>query len=67
MAKNSIPKKFTEKMEWMDWKATIINFLKYQPGRNGVPLKYVIRENFATIIRTNTKFLDDYVEKNPLT
>ena len=25
MSNNSIPKNFTENMEWMDWKATLIN------------------------------------------
>ena len=67
MAKNSMPKNFTEKMDWMDWKATLIDILNYQPGRNGVPLNYVIRENFAAIVRTNTKFLDSYVDRTPLT
>ena len=66
-AKNSTPKKFTEKMEWMDWKATIINFLKYKPGRNGVTLNYVTRERIDAIAQTNTNFLDDYVDRTPLT
>ena len=51
----------------MDWKATLINFLKYQPGRNGVLLKYFIRDNVASIVRTNTNFIDDYVDRTPLT
>ena len=45
MAKSARPKNFTEKMKWSDWKATLINFLKSQPGRNGVPLDYVIRSD----------------------
>ena len=65
-AKNSTPKKFTEKMEWMDWKAKFTKFLKYQLGRNGVPLNYVISDNMANIVRTNTNFLDDYVDGKPL-
>ena len=28
MAKNAIPKSFAKKMEWMDWKYTVVNFLK---------------------------------------
>ena len=67
MANKSIPKNFTENMEWMYWKATVINFLKSQPGKNGVPLDYVIRDNVVAIVRTNTKFIDDYVDRNPLT
>ena len=67
MAKKSIKKNFTEKMEWLDWKATLINFLKSQPGSNGVPLNYVIRDNVSAFIQTNTNFLDDYVDRTPLT
>ena len=67
MAKNSMPKNFTENMERMVWKVTLINFLKYQPGNNVVPLKYFIRYSFAAIVRTNTNFLDDYVDSNPPT
>ena len=66
-AKKYIPKNFTENMEWMDWKATLIKLLKYQPGRNGVPLNYVIRDNIIDIVRTKTNFLDDYVDRTPLT
>ena len=62
-----ILKNFTEKLEWMDWKATLINFIKSQLGRNGVPLKYVIRDNVATIVRTNKNFIGDYVDRTPLT
>ena len=50
----------------MDWKATLINSIKSQPGRNGVPLNYIIRDNVAAIVRTNTNFLDDYVYRTPL-
>ena len=63
MTKNYMPKNFTENMEMMDWKATLINFLKYQPGRNGFPLKNVIRDKVAAIVQTNTTFLDDCVYK----
>ena len=49
----------------MDWKATLINFLT--PGRNGMPLNYVIRDNVAAIDRTKTNFLGGYVNKTSLT
>ena len=62
-----MPNNFTENIECMDWKATLMNFLRYQPGRNGVSLKYVIRNNVAVIVQTNTNFLDDYVDRTPLT
>ena len=54
-------------MECMEWKATLINFLKYKPVINGVPLNYVISDNMANIVQTNTNFLDDYVDGKPLT
>ena len=60
-------KNFTANMEWMDWKATVINSLKSQPVRNGAPLNYVIRYNIAAIIQTHTNVLDDYVDRTPLT
>ena len=67
MANKSFLKNFTESMEWMEWKAKLINFLKSKPVRNGVPLNYVIRENVAAIVRTNGNFLDDYVDMNSIT
>ena len=66
MAKNAMPKNFTEKMEWEDWKSTLANFLKSQPGRNGVPLSYVIRDNEHPVVRANANFLDDYVDRASL-
>ena len=62
-----MPKKFTEKMEWVDWKKKIINLLKYQPERNGFPFNYFIRYNVAAIVQTNTKGIDDYVDRTSLT
>ena len=59
-------KKFTEKIEWMDWKATLINLLTYQSVRNGVPLNHVISDNVVPILWTNTNLLDDSVDRNAL-
>ena len=61
MAKNYTPKSFKEIGEWIDWKATLINFLKYQPGRNVVPLSYVIRNKITPTIGGNLNFLDDSI------
>jgi hypothetical protein len=66
MLKSAMPKDFTEKIKWADWKGTFINFLKTQPGRHGVPLSYVVRDNDAALIRNNPNFLDDYVDQAPL-
>ena len=67
MAKNEMPKSFTHKMEWMEWASTLLDFLKLQPRRNGVPLNYVVRDNEATITRTNANFLDNYIDRTLLT
>ena len=67
MSDNAMPKIFTKKTEWMDWKSTLVHFLKSQPGRNGVPLNYVMSYNKSRITRPNATFLDDYVDRTLLT
>ena len=67
MANNFTPKNFTDDINWMECKAKIISLIKSQPGRNGVPLDYVSRDNVAAIVQTNTDFIDDYVDRNPPT
>ena len=47
----------------MDWKDTLVNFLKSQLGRNGPPLNYVLMDNQGTFIKTNTNFLEDYFDR----
>ena len=66
MAKSARPKMFTEKMKWTDWKVTLLNFLKSQPGRNGVPLSYVIRSDNLVVQNNYANFLDEYAAKAPL-
>ena len=66
-AKTAKPKQFTEKMKWIDWKDSFANFLRTQPGRNGVPLSYVIRDNDEPVEKRNAEFLDDYIDQAPLT
>ena len=63
---NAMSKTFTDKMKLIYWKVTLINFLKYQPGRNEVPLNYVVHDNFKPIARNNPNFFDDYDDRNPL-
>ena len=66
MVKSARPKTFTEKIKWSDWKVTLLNFLKSQPGRNGVPLSYVIRSDNVPVQPTYANFLDEYVAREPL-
>ena len=39
------PKQVAEETKWMDWKDYFDKFICTQPGRNGLILKYVIRED----------------------
>ena len=66
MTNNTMHKAFTYKMMWIYRKVMLINFLKSHPGRNGVPLNYVLRDNANPIARNNPNFLDDYADKTLL-
>ena len=66
MAKNTMLKNFTAMMKWINWKVTLINFLKSQPGSNGVPLNYAAHDNVKPIVRNNPNFLNDYSDKTQL-
>ena len=61
------PIKFKETMKWDDWYPTFLNFLKAIPGRNGVPLSYVCRENEQALPNNpNIDYLDNYINQAPL-
>ena len=66
MSDNVKPTRFTEKILWDEWKPTLINFLNTLPGRHGVPLKYVIRDNDLPLIDPTADMLQDYVNRAPL-
>lgn len=66
MVETARPKSFKQDMKWVDWKPTFVNFLKVIPGRDGVPLSYVVRENVEPVIDANTDILDDYANRAPL-
>ena len=40
----------------------MIGFLRTQPGRNGVPLNYIVRDNDLPLHCVNANFLDNYVD-----
>ena len=61
------PPKLEETTKWLDWCPVFINFLKSLPGRHGVLLSYVVRENDDAIIVPDTDILKDYVNRSPLT
>ena len=60
------PDKFTSDMKWQEWSPSFVNYLRAIPGRDGVPLKYVIRKYDAPDPTPNADFLDDYVANAPL-
>lgn len=61
------PIKFKESMKWEDWNPTFLNFLKAIPGRNGVPLSYVCRENQQPLPHNpNIDYLENYINQAPL-
>ena len=67
LSEASKPKTFTNQTKWQDWVPTFLNYLRTIPGRDGVPLKYVCREQDCPDPRPNADFLDDYVVMAPLT
>ena len=66
MTNNTMHKAFTYKMMWIYRKVMLINFLKYQPVRNIVPLSYDVRDNVNPIVSNNPNVLDDYANRTPL-
>ena len=61
------PKQFTEKDKWSEWYPTLVNFLRAIPGRTGIPLSYIIRHENVTPRNTYSDFIDEYVDRAPLT
>ena len=66
MIKSALPKQFKEDTKWLDWRTSFEGFLRTQPGRNGIPLNYIIRDNEFPIYNANPSFLDDYVDQAEL-
>jgi hypothetical protein len=67
LAEAAKPDKFKENVKWEDWKPTFINYIRAIPGRDGVPLKYICRDNDSADPTPHEDFLDDYVAMAPLT
>ena len=60
------PKDFTNDLKWADLAPSFENYLRAIPGRTGVPLSYIIRENDAPNPTPNMDFLQDYIMNAPL-
>ena len=53
------PEQFTDKIKWIDWYPTLINFLREIPGRNGLPLSYLFR---PTNVESKSVY-DNFIDK----
>ena len=62
-ATTTMPKVFKSDTKWLDFRDSLKNFLRTQPGRNGTPLLYVVRESENPVTRNNIEFIDDYIDK----
>ncbi len=60
------PEKFTKDMKWDDWYPSFMNYLRTIPGREGVPLHYVIRENEIPKLDPMADYLDEYIDRAAL-
>ena len=61
------PNRFSDKSKWEEWSPSFTNFLRSIPGRNGIPLSYVIRSSPLPDLTLNKDFMDDYVAMADLT
>lgn len=66
LASASEPEKFKTSTKWNDWKPTFLNYLRAIPGRDRIPLSYVVRENDEPSYAPQQDFLEEYVLTAPL-
>lgn len=66
LMKAAKPKDFTTETKWADWEPTLVNYLRQIPGRDGVPLSYIIRVNDESDPTPADDFMDEYVANAPL-
>ena len=66
MSDTAKPENFTAKVKWEDWAPSFLNFLRVIPGRDGVPIKYICRDNEVADPVAHTNFIDNYVSMAPL-
>ena len=60
------PRDFTKDIKWANWAPSFENYLRAIPGRTGIPLSYIIREDDLPNPARNMDFLDDYILSGPL-
>ena len=61
------PTKFKENNKWDDWYPTFLNFLRAIPGRNGIPLNYICREDDEPAPNNpEIDFIENYILQAPV-
>ena len=55
------PRNFTKEIKWADWAPSFDNYLRAIPGRTGIHLSYIIREDDLPNPARNMDYLDDYI------
>ena len=58
--------RLTKQVKWRDWAPTFINYAREIPGRDGIPLTYIIRANDRPDLTPNKDFFYDYVNNATL-
>ena len=53
-------------MKWIDWYPTLINLLRENIGKNGVPLSYLCIPTNVKVKAVYNNFVDEYNENTPL-
>ena len=66
LSEQAKPEKFTKESKWTDFRSSLINYLRLIPGRDGVPLSYIVSVNDNSDPKKNQDFLDNYVAMAPL-
>ena len=61
ISKAANPVRFIKQVKFEYWAPTFINYVRVIPGRDGVSLKYIIRENDLPDLTPNKDFIDDYI------
>ena len=60
------PVRLTKQVKSENWAPTFINYVRSIPGKDGGPLKYIIRANDLPDITPNKDFLEDCVNNATL-
>lgn len=68
MATIAKPPQFKTSDDWHSWFPLLINYLRQLPGRDGVPLSYVLRDNPLTVFNAQEQDVQEkYIQAVPLT